>query len=381
MGQVTAAGYVADRLDAIVAKLETGFRAIYGADINLDPDSPDGQMVGLIAEMRTDLEELGENIYQSLDPDYAGGAWLEQRTAYAGLKRRLASYSYLRDVILSGRPAAIIQAGAVVKDTNNIRWRSVSTVTLNADGSARADFRSEDLGAFDVPADTVLAIQTVVLGWQAATTLAAAEVGTEEETDPELRARFFRSRSRPATASAEAIEARIAELADVRQVVCLENYTDVVDADGVPAHGINVVVDGGEEIAIATIIRQNKTGGTAMRGEVVVNVPVRAGTRPIRFDRPTIIASAAKVTVKRAANFTAIDDDGIKKAIAAMQFDIGEDVLLTRLYTPINTVPGFWVQELLIGPVDGALGDENIVVDARSLARFGVDDVEVVILP
>lgn len=77
MGQVTAAGYVADRLDAIVAKLEDGFRSIYGADINLDPDSPDGQMVGLIGQIRADLEELGENIYRSLDPDYASGAWLE----------------------------------------------------------------------------------------------------------------------------------------------------------------------------------------------------------------------------------------------------------------------------------------------------------------
>jgi uncharacterized phage protein gp47/JayE len=380
MGQVTAAGYVADRLDAIVSKLETGFGGIYGNDINLDPDSPDGQMVGLIGQMRADLEELGEQIYRSLDPDYAGGTWLEQRAAYAGLVRRLASYSYLRDVILSGRPGAIIPAGSIVTDGNGIRWRSVTASVLNGDGSARADFRSEDLGAFIVPDDTVLAIQTVVLGWQTATTLTAAEVGTEEETDPELRARFFRSRSRPATASAEAIEARIAELADVRQVVCLENYTDVVDADGVPAHGINVVVDGGDDMAIAVVIRQNKTAGTAMRGEVEVNVPVGQGTRPIRFDRPTIVASAAKVTVKRSANFTAIDVDGIKASLAALQFDIGEDVLLSRLYTPINTVPGFWVQELLIGTAGGALSTNNIPVDARSLARFSAEDVEVVIL-
>jgi uncharacterized phage protein gp47/JayE len=379
MGQVTAAGYVADRLDAIVAKLESGFRGIYGADINLDPDSPDGQMVGFIGQIRTDLEELGEDIYNQLDPDHAKGVWLEQRAAYAGLRRRLASYSYLRDVILSGRPGSIIPAGSLVADGNNIRWRSVSAVTLNADGSARADFRSEDLGAFDVPADTVLAIKTVVLGWQAATTLGAAEVGAEEEQDPQLRARFFRSRSRPATASAEAIEAKVAELPDVRQVVCLENYTDVVDADGVPAHGINVVVDGGDDDAIALVIRQNKPGGTAMRGDVVVNVPVRSGTRPIRFDRPAIVPAAAQVTVKRAANFTAIDVDGIKAALAALQFEVGEDVLLSRLYTPINTVPGFWVQELLIGVVGGDLSTDNIEVDARSLARFAPEDIEVVI--
>lgn len=295
--------------------------------------------------------------------------------------RRLASYSYLRDVILSGRPGAIIPAGSLVADPNGIRWRSVSAVVLNGDGSARSDFRSEDLGAFMVPEGIALEIKTVVLGWQAATTLTAAEVGTDEETDPQLRARFFRSRSRPATASAEAIEAKVAELPDVRQVVCLENNTDVVDADGVPAHGINVVVDGGDDMTIAEVIRQNKPAGTAMRGEEVVNVPVGAGTRAIRFDRPDIVACAAKVTVKRAVNFTAIDDQGIKASLAGLAFEIGEDVLLSRLYTPINTVPGFWVQELLIGPVGGALGTGNIAIDARSLARFGVEDVEVVIAP
>jgi len=381
MGQVTAAGYVADRLDAIKAKLDDGFRGIYGNDIDVAPDGPDGQMIGLLVQIRTDLEELGEDIYNQLDPDHAKGVWLEQRAAYAGLRRRLASYSYLRDVILSGRPGSIIPAGSLVADGNNIRWRSVSAVTLNADGSARADFRSEDLGAFDVPADTVLAIKTVVLGWQAATTLGAAEVGAEEEQDPQLRGRFFRSRSRPATASAEAIEAKIAELPDVRQVVCLENDTDVVDADGVPAHGINVVVDGGDDMAIATVIRQNKPGGTAMRGKVVVNVPAGTGTRPIRFDHPEIVSAQAKVTVKRAVNFTAIDVDGIKAALASLDFGIGEDVLLSRLYTPINTVPGFWVQELLIGVVGGELSTDNIEVDARSLARFAPEDIEVVIAP
>jgi uncharacterized phage protein gp47/JayE len=381
MGQVTAAGYVAERLDAIVAQLEAGFRTIYGNDINLDPDSPDGQMVGLIGQMRTDIEELGEQIYRALDPDYAAGAWLEQRAAYAGLIRRLASYSYLRDVVLSGRPQSIIPAGSVVSDGNNIRWRSVSSVTLNVDGSARADFRSEDLGAFALSAGTVLAIQTVVLGWQTATTLSDAEVGTEEEADPELRARFFRSRARPASNSAEAIEAKIAELPDVRQVVCLENETSVVDADGVPAHGINVVVDGGDDAAIAMVIRQNKTAGTSMRGNEIVAVPVGAGTRPVRFDRPTVVACQAKITVKRLANFTAIDEAGIASAVASLEFSIGEDVFLSRLYTPINTVPGFWVAELLIGRADGALGTANIAIDARSLARFAVADIDVVVAP
>ncbi|MDD0941556.1 hypothetical protein LOD72_10725, partial [Xylella fastidiosa subsp. multiplex] len=156
MGKVTTSGYEAERLDTIIARLQEGFRSIYGNDINVDPDSPDGQLIGLIAQIKADLEELGTDIHRQLDPDYASGAWLEQRVAYAGLTRRRASYSYLRNVTLMGKPDASIPAGYVVSDPNRCRWQLVSPVRLDATGHAHADFRSDTLGRFDVPAHTVL---------------------------------------------------------------------------------------------------------------------------------------------------------------------------------------------------------------------------------
>ncbi len=123
MGKVTTTGYEAERLDTIIARLQEGFRWIYGNDINVDPDSPDGQLIGLIAQIKADLEELGTDIHRQLDPDYASGAWLEQRVAYAGLTRRRASYSYLRNVTLTGTPDALIPAGYVVSDPNRCRWQ------------------------------------------------------------------------------------------------------------------------------------------------------------------------------------------------------------------------------------------------------------------
>lgn len=44
--------------DEILQELKDGLRAIYGNDINLDQNSPDGQMVGIIAQVATDLREL-----------------------------------------------------------------------------------------------------------------------------------------------------------------------------------------------------------------------------------------------------------------------------------------------------------------------------------
>ncbi|MCG9064728.1 baseplate J/gp47 family protein [Laribacter hongkongensis] len=379
MGQLTSHGYMADRLDIIIASLDAGFRGIYGNDINTDPDSPDGQMIGLIAQIRADLEELGETIYRALDPDTASGAWLEQRAAYAALTRRGARYSYLRSVILTGTAHAIIPAGAIVSDGNKVRWQLVSDVTLGTDGSARADFRSELLGAFSVPTDTPLTVETITLGWSGATTSASAEVGAEEETDSDLRARFFRTRARAAQNSVEGIESTISELADVRQVIVLENTGNDTDANGVPGHSLNVIVDGGDDAGIAAVIFKRKTGGTGLMGNISVVVKdARGRSRQVRFDRPDVIECSAYIEVTRRADFTAIDVEAIKAALASESFGIGEDVLLTRLYSPINTVPGFWVSDLRIGRRGGQLVRENIQIGVRELARFAVTDIQVV---
>lgn len=380
MGQLTPAGYVPERLDAILLKLEQGFKAIYGNDINLDPDSPDGQMIGLIAQIKADLEELGVQIYAALDPDHAQGAWLEQRAAYAGLTRRGARYSYLRGVRLRGRPGTRVPAGAVVEDESRIRWQMVVAVEIGADGQGRADFRSVELGRFDVQAGSALGFVTHVLGWEGVEVIHPAEPGAEEEADSVLRARFYRSRARPAQSSVEGIEAAVGELPDVRQVVCLENWTDKVDAAGVPAHSINVIVDGGRDEQIAAAILRKKPGGTGMRGAQRIEVVDKRGRqRPILFDRPAPIDCAARLTVRRNATFTAIDTEALKDALAALVFDFGEPVQHSRLYTPVNTVPGFWVETLLIGRRAGELKAANIEVGVREQARFSRNEIEVIV--
>lgn len=381
MGKLTSAGYIPERLDAILVALDQGFRAIYGDDINTDPDTPDGQMIGLIGQIKADLEELGEAIYRALDPDHAGGAWLEQRAAYAGILRRQASYSYLRRVKLTLAAGATVAAGSLVEDDAKIRWQLVTAVTGDPGETVRADFRSVDKGRFELGAGVSLEIVTKTLGWTAAQTTEASEPGTEEESDPELRARFFRSRARGAQNSPDGIEANIGQLPDVREVICLENDTDIVDEDGVPGHSINVIVDGGNDEAIAKVIFERKTGGTGMLGDLLVNVIDKRGrTRPIRFDRPAPVDCAAYIEVERNADYTAVDTDAIKAAIIATGFGTGQDVQRSRLYTPINTVPGFWVSLLKIGRVGDVLDESNITIGVREKARFAAADIEVIVL-
>ncbi|HHT7784215.1 TPA: baseplate J/gp47 family protein, partial [Pasteurella multocida] len=76
MAKLVESGIVIERLDSILERVEQGFKRIYGQNINIDPDTPDGQMIGILGQIKVDLEELAEDVYRQLDPDLATGAWL-----------------------------------------------------------------------------------------------------------------------------------------------------------------------------------------------------------------------------------------------------------------------------------------------------------------
>lgn len=376
MAQLVETGIVIERLDSILAYLEQGFKRIYGQNINLAPDSPDGQMIGILGQIKADLEGLAEDIYRQLDPDLATGAWLEQRVAYAGLIRRQASYSYLRSVILTGEPHTQLKNLTVI-DGNNVRWVLVQGVNLNEAGSARADFRSEQLGGFSLNAHSPLTIETVTLGLNSATTSTDAEVGADEETDSQLRQRFMKSRAKNARNAAEGLEGEIADLPDVKQVVVLENNTGRTDKNGVSGHSMNVIVEGGDDEQIANIIYKNKGAGVGLQGSISVNLQRRGRERPIRFDRATPTDIFVQMTLVRYEDFTEVDKESIKNRLSAVKFKIGENVSLSRLYSPINTVGGFWVKSLKIGKSAVNLGTENIAILPRELARIQGTNIQI----
>ncbi|MFC2558907.1 MAG: baseplate J/gp47 family protein [Haemophilus seminalis] len=377
MATLTETGIQIERLNDIVKRFEDGFKQIYGQNIDLSPNTPDGQMVGILAQIKMDIEELAENVYRQLDPDVATGAWLEQRVAYAGLMRRGASYSYLRSVILTGEPNTHLYAGIVVSDQNKVRWVLTTDIQLDSNGSGRADFRSEQLGSFNLAKNTTLTIETVTLGLTNAVTFENAEVGVEEETDTQLRERFLFSRTKNAQNSAEAITAKIAALPDVKQVRVLENNTAQRDALGVEPHSIDVIVYGGNDEEIANVIYQNKGAGVGLQGNTLANLKKDGEMRPIRFDKVSLVDIQVSMRCVRYEDFTEIDKDQIKKLLANQVFKIGQTVSLSRLYSPINQVGGFWVKELKIARKGQQLKAENVALQPRDLARIMENDIAI----
>lgn len=370
MARITDAGVEIDRLDKILSEFEAGFKAIYGQGIDVSPESADGQLIGLLSQMKADMQELLINIYRQVDPDLATGAWLEQRSAYAGLERKQATHSYLRSVILLGTQGAVIPKGTVVQDGNKAKWLLVSDITLGEHGSARGDFKSEFAGAYPLPANSQLEIITHTSGFESATTTDPAQLGVERETDEQLRQRFYRSRARSASVSTESIAGKLLALPDVKQAVVLENYTNKTDSRGVAGHTINAIVDGGDDEAIANVLYENKALGVGIQGAVEITLYRNNGHRIIRFDRASKIDLVVNMVLVRNTPDIEIDTDKIKQALTDLKFNIGQEVQYSRLYTPINSVQGFWVKSLQIGKNAGDLVMKNITLSPREQARI-----------
>ena len=79
----------------------------------------------------------------------------------------------------------------------------------------------------------------------------------------------------------------------------------------------------------------------------------------------------------RYEDFTQINKSEITEQLAKQVFNIGQTVSLSRLYSPINQVGGFWVKELKIARKGQELKAENVVLQPREIARILPNDVTI----
>lgn len=73
---VKPTGFVRKPLDVIMSEIQTAMITEFGPGVVQTPQSPLGQLNGLMANLTAGLWELAEDIYQSYDPDQAEGARL-----------------------------------------------------------------------------------------------------------------------------------------------------------------------------------------------------------------------------------------------------------------------------------------------------------------
>lgn len=385
--EFTADGISVQTYDEIFTELADGYRAIYGADINLEPDSPDGQRVGIEAQARLDVQSFCLALYQQLDPDFAFGTALARLFKFAGITIRAATRSQV-DVTVTTDRVLTLPDDYTVEDDIGQEWVTLSTVPLVSGANTVTLFASE-FGAIEADAATVTDPTTIVLGVLSVTNPAAATVGRDEETAAEARVRRRLSVQNPATSSVGGMFSVVGNLNNVTDLAIYENDEDTTDAElDIGPHTIWAVVEGGAVADIAEAIANNKTGGTPTKGAVTATY-VETRTRPdgseyvfthkINFDRPTTTEIHVRLNATRRIAGEAVDTALIEAELAEHSFNIFEDALASELYEDAYRAGSNFIATDLEVSLDGVSGWTDVSLAADPDEKFNIDAANVTV--
>ncbi len=269
--------------------LETEFRNIYGNDIVLDSNTPDGQLINILVQKGVDVRGLLSQLYNSFNPDNTQGSLLDQRCAINNVFRKAGSFTTV-NIDVTTNTTVTLQGvdenynspdatGYTIQDNEGNRFVLVNTQTLSA-GTTSVLFRSETLGNVVVLPNTITTPVTIVLGVVSVNNpTVATSIGSDEELDADLKVRRRQSVSISSFGYLNGLQASLLQLDGVTDAKVYENYTSSTDANGTPAHCIWVVVDGGSSKDIAEAIYSKKCPGTNMRGSITYTITTPAETQ------------------------------------------------------------------------------------------------------
>lgn len=386
---ITAQGISAPDYQTILDTVTGYFQQIYGTDVYLEPDSKDGQMVALVALAIHDANTTAIGVYNSFSPSTALSDALTRNVKINGIVRRGETRSTV-DLLLTGTAGTTITNGSA-KDTNGIIWHFPASVSIGVNGSVTLTATCDANGAVAALAGSVTHINTPTRGWLSVTNPLAATVGVAAETDAELRARQSQSVALPSLTPFAAVDGALANISGVTRHKLYENDTGSADANGLPAHSISAIVDGGDATTIAQTLRGKKGQGVGTYGATTIVVAdIWGNPHPISFSRPVNVPVFVSITLRVFPGYTSLIADQIKSTIARYinSLAIGDDVLISRVYSPANlgVVSGgnaryYDINSLSIGKTVGSVATANIDIGYAEAASCSPANIAITVVP
>ena len=358
--------------EALVAK----YKEVYGSDIDLSQNTPDGQKVGIEAEALYDLQEFAAKLYNYFDPDFSDGLMLDKIAKLCGVTRRPATRSSVTTTIVTDRNVTL-PVGYTVADSNGQNWLTTSEYSLTT-GSNTVTMYAELWGKIEALADTIISPVSVILGVTSITNPAAAIAGVDGETIPEFRIRRNKSLENASYSTIGGLYAKLAALSGVTKLRVYENPEDVYDAAlDLDPHTIWCVLEGGDNATIAETIAKNRSGGVDTKGSVTATW-VEELTKPngdafnfshiMNFDRPTEVPLYVALTVTRKDPAQPVDLDLIKEKLAEKEYDLNTSAQANELYAYVYQAGTNFIATSL------EISDDDITYTAGQLTN-GYDEL------
>ena len=377
-------GLLIDEFSTIYNRLADKFKLIYGQDINLEQNSPDGQLLGIITNEIYDLQTLILHIYNSFDPDLAQGVELNKLLKLIAQSRRASTKSIV-DITIVANANVTLPADYTIIDENKNEWVINAETTLIS-GTNIVSFNAVNFGAIEASANTINDVVTVFPEITSVNNALPAEVGRDEESDVLLRKRRNNLLSVNSNSTIAGVYSKLFLLDTVTDAVIYENATDTYDAlKDLSAHTLWCIIDGGSIDEITKIIATDKTIGTDLKGSVTEDYietflkadgSTRTLTHTVKFDRPTEIPLYINLTVAKRLPTDIIDTDAIKNKLVEKLYSINEKATATELYAYVYSAGNtFIASNLEVSKDNITFGntatndyDEKFIISAVNIA-------------
>lgn len=399
MAEITFNGYVIKNQNTWFAEERQLYLDI-DPNWNLDPSTPDGLKLASDAEIFANLDELGQRAYNSKDPNKAKDVDLNVICSLTGTIRSQGTPSNV-ELTLTGVAGTVILAGKLVESVvDGSQWSIDSNVTIGVGGTVAATATCTTNGATVASIGTITRIVDTVGGWQKVTNPTVATLGTNRQNDSSLRLERAKAVSRPGNAQVDNMLGEIFAVEGVRRAIVLENDTSVTDANGLPEHSVAPIVDGGTNEDIAKAIFRKKNPGCKLHAAgTSVTVPgvfdiYPSNARDITFSRPNYVDMIVSVTIQNDGTLPNDAAERVKQAIIdyssgelvaaecgfnVLGFDIGEEVPVSRMYTPVNQVIGVFGNSYITALTVNTLTSGQVPIAFNELSRWDLSNITVII--
>lgn len=338
----------------------------------LNPENASGVGVGVTSVQPSTIYRFSYSVdgVNFVDAQITSGVGATSTTILAQLKAQI-------DSLFVGVFTTYYQDGRLF--VSRVDPFQVATFTVTANLAIQKVIKlgiAEDdvVGPFPQPAMSIDTISVPISGWDSIINPIAATTGRLQETDTELRERFRNSKFVQSANIIESLIDALSNVAGVSDVKVYENDTNLTSTEGVPPKSFMPVVLGGLPTDIGTAIWTNKPTGISSTGNTTVQIVDSIGfVHPISFKRPTEVPIYITIDISSTGELAGDAAATIRQNVVdygETTCFIGDDVIYSRFYTPVNAVPGHQVNSLKIGTSPSPTGTVNVVINFDQVATF-----------
>lgn len=300
-------GIIVPDTSFIQSQVINEYLALFGADLITTANTPQGLLIAAEVLARDGVAINNATLANQINPNIAGGIFLDAICALMGIIRTPATFSTVTGTV-TGVAGTIIPAGSQASETvSNQVFQTTTSVTIPTGGSIDVIFQAITPGPIGVTPGTLTQIISVVLGWETVTNADSAIVGTNTQSDDALRAFRKDTLAILGMGLAPSILSHVTSVPNVTSATFIENVfptTEVISGVTMLPNSIYVCVSGGVDLDIATALVASKNGGCQYTNgagipvSVPYTVPFSGQSMTILFDRPTLVPVKIQVTIK-----------------------------------------------------------------------------------